>query len=213
MYSSHKQIGRVRVNKVNESKKNKRTRSQMKVLKKNRYDHLYKLQDDLFREGLDYSEYCNYIQEKINKDKFQYKGLSTNDLDNLKKRYRTKILMENNRYNEIGDKKELSRKRRAQFRKKKKELIDKKRGELIQKLFSVMKNQKNTSGVLRDTSNISTDVEHWNLIKKGLFTGGKYLDTHDMDWVKVYRVLVSNTTPHLFNLHSEYALNDYVINH
>ena len=64
MYSSHKQIGRVRVNKVNESKKNKRTRSQMKVLKKNRYDHLYKLQDDLFREGLDYSEYCNYIQEK-----------------------------------------------------------------------------------------------------------------------------------------------------
>ena len=35
-----------------------------------------------FKEGMSFEEYENYIQDKINDDKYYYKNLSTDDIEN-----------------------------------------------------------------------------------------------------------------------------------
>ena len=209
MYSSHGQIGRIRVNKVWESLKTKKTHVQHKKNKVTGLDKLFLLQKDLFRDGLNLNEYVEYLTGKINKKHYYYRGLNSDNIDALKKRYGDLIEKENMEYNRIGDEKALSRKRRKQFREKRGKLVYKKRKELIGELFKHMKST-NSIGVLRNTELLSDDPDKWGNTKKTLFSGGRYIETHDAKWVKVYRLIVSPLSCHLFNLHSLQEMNRYV---
>ena len=81
---------------------------------------------------------------------------------------------------------------------------------LIKELFRNMK-KSNTIGVLKNTDSLSTDPEKWNETKFVLFSGGRYIESHDKGWVNIYRKITSGFSPHLFNLHSIQSLNLYVL--
>ena len=209
MYSSHKQVGRSRVNKVREGLKTKKTHVQHKKRKVTGLDKLFLLQKDLFRDGLNLNEYVEYLTDKIDKKNYYYRGLNSDDIDALKKRYGDLIEKENMEYNRIRDEKALSRKRRKQFREKRRKLVYEKRRELIGELFKHMKSS-NSIGVLRNTELLSDDPDRWTETKKTLFSGGRYIETQDKKWNKVYSVIVSPLSCHLFNLHSLEEMNRYV---
>ena len=65
MYSSHKQVGRSRVNKVREGLKTKKTHVQHKKNKVTGLDKLFLLQNELFKEGLNLNEYVEYLSDKV----------------------------------------------------------------------------------------------------------------------------------------------------
>ena len=210
MYSSHHQVGRPRVNKVREGIKNKKTHVQKKNTKSSGLDKLFKLQEELLKEGLNENEYNDYIVNKIDNNKYYYRSLSNKDFELLKKRYYDLIVKESNRYSEIGDIKRINRKRRLDFRRKKKGMILEKKEILIKELFRKMK-KSNTIGVLKNTDSLSTDPEKWNETKLVLFSGGRYIESHDKVCVNIYRKITSGFSPHLFNLHSIQSLNQYVL--
>tara|TARA_B100000519_G_scaffold193404_1_gene195972 strand:+ start:205 stop:843 length:639 start_codon:yes stop_codon:yes gene_type:complete len=212
MYQNNKQVGRVRINKINEGRLRKKTHVQKKTLKKSRLHVLLDLQNKLFKEGLNHMEYCKYTQTKINDNKYHYRGLSENDFIYLKDRYSSLINRETNQYNEIGYIKEINRKKRKQFRKKKSRVIYEKRTELIKELLTKMR-KGNTNGILKSNESLSIDPNNWDYIKRLLFLGGRYIDTHDKEWTPIYKKLVSMGVYHLFNLHSNESLNEYIFNH
>ena len=76
MYSSHKQVGRTRVNQVREGLKTKKTHVQHKKSKVTGLDKLFLLQKELFREGLNLNEYVEYLTDKIEKKNYYYRGLN-----------------------------------------------------------------------------------------------------------------------------------------
>lgn len=209
MFCQDQQVGKTRVNKVQEGNRTKKTHVQFKKNNKTGLDKLFLLQNELFKEGLDLDEYVDYVTDKISNGKFYYKGLNSDNVETLKKRYSKMIEKENIRYNKIGDEKKLNRKRRKQFREKKRNMINEKKRELINLLFKHMKSS-NSIGVLRSTELHSDDPEKWNNTKKTMFTGGRYIEPHDVKWVEVYNKLTSYRTANLFDLHSLHALNNYV---
>lgn len=209
MFCRDSQSGRVRVNKVREGLKTKKTHVQNKKDRKTGLDKLFLLQHELFKEGLDLDEYVDYITDKIENKKYYYNGLTSENIDALKKRYSKLIEKENLKYNSLGDKKNINRKRRKQFREKKRNLIIEKKRELIEELYKSLKSSQSL-GVLRNTEFLSSDPEKWKSTKLNLFSGGRYIETQDINWVPIYAKLVSQHSHHLFDLHSNYALNDYV---
>ena len=116
MFCSNAQMGRTRVNKVREGLKTKKTHVQYKKNNVTGLDKLFLLQNDLFKEGLDLNEYVDYLTDKIEKKKYYYNGLNSENIEKLKERYEKLIEKENLNYNKIGDEKKLNRKRRKQFR-------------------------------------------------------------------------------------------------
>ena len=55
------------------------------------------------------------------------------------------------------------------------------------------------------------DPEKWAITKKHVFLGGRYLEKQDREsWVKVYKKIESPVKAHLFDLHSDQALNQFV---
>lgn len=209
MYSSHNQVGKTRVNKVRESLKSRKTHVQYKKSNKTGLDKLFLLQESLFKEGNDLDDYVDYITDKINKNCYYYRDLNTDKIDMLKKRYSNLIEKENLKYNKLGDEKALNRKRRKVFREKKRNMVNNRKRELINELFKHMKSS-NSIGVLRSTELHSDDPEKWNNTKKTMFSGGRYIETHDKKWVDVYNVLVSPSQCHLFNVHSTQEMNRHV---
>lgn len=209
MFCSDAQVGRTRVNKVRESLKTKKTHVQFKNDNKTGLDKLFLLQNSLFKEGLDLDEYVDYLTDKIEKKKYYYNGLNSENIDKLKERYEKLIEKENLNYNKIGDEKALNRKRRKQFREKKKNMIREKKRELIEDLFKNMKSSQSL-GILRSTELHSSDPERWNNTKRTMFSGGRYIETQDTKWVDIYSKLTSPYSYHLFDLHSSSALNKFV---
>ena len=209
MYCSHKQVGRIRVNRVRDGLKTRKTHVQYKKNTKTGLDKLFLLQKDLFRDGLNLDEYVEYVTDKIDKKHYYYRGLNSDNIDALKDRYSGLIEKENMEYNRIGDEKQLNRKRRNQFREKKKKIVYDKRRELMGELFKTMKSS-NSIGVLRNTELLSDDPDKWKNTKKTLFSGGRYIETQDAKWTKIYSKLVSPLECNLFNLHSYSELNRYV---
>tara|TARA_B110000967_G_C18890725_1_gene567165 strand:- start:1658 stop:2302 length:645 start_codon:yes stop_codon:yes gene_type:complete len=199
-----------RVNKSDESLKTKKTHVQYSKTKRaTGLDKLFLLQNDLFKEGLDLNEYINYVTDKVNKKHYYYNGLNSDNIDTLKGRYGNLIEKENNTYNQRGGEMKLNRKRISQFREKKRNMIYRKRMELIGSLLKTMKSS-NALGVLRNTELLSDDPNNWSNTKKSIFSGGRYIETQDKKWVEIYSKLVSPSTYHLFNLHSLKELDQYV---
>ena len=237
MYQNNSQVGRTRVNKIREGKKNPprskelykkdglhhiRPRSsisneipQYKVvgqLKKSNVtamDRLYGIQGDLLRDGLSLEEYKDYVQDKINKGKYYYKDLSVKNVASLNQRYRRLLQEDENKYNMIGESKKFNRRQRSLYRQKRKFLMDAKKTELIEELYSCMKRSKSI-GHLKGTDILSTNPDNWSRTKKLLFSGGRYLESQDSEWSPVYQKLNSMTSAHLFDLHSNTELPKYV---
>ena len=209
MYQNHSQVGRTRVNRLRESIKTKKTHVQLKKDNITGLDKLFKIQDEIFKEGLDADEYNDYILDKIQNKMYYYRGLSDEKIEKLNKRYGDMVEKENNNYTVIGKNKEISRKRRSDFKNKKRYMVDDKKRELIDSLLKEMK-RTTSIGVLKNTDNMSTDPSKWNNTKNLLFSGGRYLESHDHKWVDIYRKLSSNFSPHLFDLHSTSSLNQFV---
>lgn len=219
MFSSHNQVGKTRVNKVKEGKKRPpksrelhkkdglvqyKPRSSVvvktpdyKVIgqlkKKNVTDlqKLYELQDRLLQEGYTYSEYENYVQEKINADKYYYKNLSDEKLALLNKRYRRLTQKDTAKFNEREDDRSFKRRQRKLYRAKRKELVDESKRNLINSLFKALSDSK-VSGVSRNHDLLSDDPEKWNQTKLCLFLGGRYLESGDKNWANIYNTLNSS---------------------
>ena len=209
MFCSDAQVGRTRVNKVREGLKTKKTHVQHKKDNRTGLDKVFLLQNELFKEGLDLDEYVDYLTDKIEKKKYFYNGLNSDNIDALKERYSKLIEKENTRYNQIGDEKRVNRKRRKQFREKKRNLIREKKESLIDELYKNMKSSQSL-GILRNTDILSSDPDKFNNTKLNMFTGTRYIETQDKKWVDIYAKLSSPYTYHLFDLHSTTALNQYV---
>ena len=209
MYQNNKQMGRTRVHKIKESKCFKKTHVQFKKNKITGIEKLYMLQNDLFKEGLNANEYNNYIIEKINKKNYYYQSLTKGEIELLKKRFGDLIQKENNKFNEIGNLKKINRKRRFIFKEKKRKLINEKKKYLIETLFKEMK-KCSSIGVLKGNEGLSSDPDKWNHTKLLLFSGGRYIESGDKGWTRIYQKINSLCSHYLFDLHSNDALNEYV---
>ena len=84
MFCSNAQMGRTRVNKVREGLKTKKTHVQYKKNNVTGLDKLFLLQNDLFKEGLDLNEYVDYLTDKIEKKKYYYNGLNSENIEKPK---------------------------------------------------------------------------------------------------------------------------------
>lgn len=237
MYQNHSQVGRTRVNKIKEGKKNPpspkvlyksdglthlRPRSSIPVktpdckvvgqFRENKVtymDKLYGIQNYLLKEGLTMDEYTDYVQDKINNDKYYYKCLSVKDIALLNKRYRRLLQEEDSKYNSLGETKEFNRRQRRLFREKRKVVVDKKKSELIDELYNNLR-KSNSLGHLKNTDLHSNDPSRWSESKKTLFVGGRYLEGGDKDWCNVYHKINSQVSANLFDLHSNTELPRYV---
>ena len=218
MYCPNKQVGRTRVNKIREGKKlppksrelNKkdglahyRPRSSVKLptskykvvgqLKKSKVtglDKLYGLPKELLSEDYTCREYEDYVQDKINDEKYYYKILSQEEVVLLHKRYRRLVQQKNNEYNERGDEIIFNRKQRKLYREKRRGLMNEEKRKLINQLFKALTDSK-VSGVIKDVDLLSDDPDRWDNTKLCLFVGGRYIEASDKKWALIYRKLVS----------------------
>ena len=237
MFASDSQVGKTRVNKIREGNKrppkgrelNKddglvqfKKRSSIPV-RKNSYkkvgnvkqhsvtgfQKLLELQDFFIKEGMSFSEYQTYTQEKINNDKYYYVNLNDKQNSELLQRYRRLCQKKNDKNNAIEEKHNKSKEFRKQHRSKVSDAVREKKREKIDELFKEI-NRSSSIGVTRSTSILSSDPENWNETKKLLFLGGRYLESHDKKWVDVYNTLESPVRAHLFDLHSNSDLSRFV---
>ena len=153
----------------------------------------------------------NYIQEKINKEKYYYKNLSTEDIEFLKKRYKNKQSIKQNKLNMTLSERNRKNRQIKLFKEKKNRIIYEQKRGVIDALFREL-NKTKAIGVGRSTELLSNDPEKWTETKKCLFTGGRYFEGQDKGWVDIYQCLVSCNNAHLFNLNSHSELNDYIYN-
>lgn len=239
MFASDSQVGRTRVNKIKEGKKRPPKSRELNVddhlvhikprssieIPKNKYkiigqlpkknitgiDKLMQLQHYLLKEGYSVSDYKDYIQEKINNDKYYYKSLSDENISKLHKRYRLLVQKRDNQYNKLGDEKRMNRKQRKLFREKRKNVVDERKRELINKLFLEI-NRSNTIGLTHNCNLLKDKPENWNNTKLYLFTGGRYIESHDKKWVDIYEKLVSQNTSNVFDMNDKDDMYQYIMN-
>ena len=239
MYCTHSQVGRSRVNKVREGLKNPpksrelnkndklehvkyrssiplpkrkyKTLGQIKKTVVTRMDHLFALQDDFLRDEMNLLEYGEYIQGKINDGKYYYRDLSSEDVAQLKKRYRRKVQEKNNRRGVIVEKNEFNKKQKNAYRKKRQKLINSGKSELINELFQKMKRSRSL-GILKNNSSLSTDPSNWGNTKLTLFAGGSYIERDDKEWGGVYNKLNSMNTANIFDLQSNDDFHNLIVN-
>tara|TARA_B100000902_G_scaffold398897_1_gene467422 strand:+ start:1219 stop:1944 length:726 start_codon:yes stop_codon:yes gene_type:complete len=237
MFCNHKQVGRSRVNKVREGKKNppkgrllyrddkyvqmkprsshtsykpsEKTMGQIKKKSVTGVDMLFKLQKELFKEGFTMKEYENYIQEKINNDKYYYKSLSEDDVSRLHKNYRVMVMKKVNENTAREEDREMKKKQIKNFKEKRREMVEKRKVDLISDLVSELK-KTNALGISKNVGSLNITPDNWKYMKYMLFTGGRYLESHDKAWRKVYSTLVSPVMAHLFNKHANYEINQLV---
>ena len=201
MYNNHKQMGRSRVNWKNDSKKTKKTHVQQKKRNVTQMDKHYGLQRQFLRDGMNFLQYKNYIQEKINDNMFYYRKLSEEDVSKLHQRYRRLVQEKGNRVNELLEYRKRNNRQKILFKEKKIKIMDELKSKMIDQLLKVM----NKSDIL------TSDVDAWTRTKKLLFSGG-YIEKGDEKWSEIYRKIVSPVSAHLFDKHSHDALNEYIMN-
>ena len=203
--------GLTRVNTFNESKKRRKTHVQFVNKSLCGMDKLYQLQNEFFKDGMDYEDYENYIQEKINNDMFYYRNLSDKDVNELKGRYKSLHKKKKEKLNLTLAERAAKHDKKKLFKDKKRNMIIIQKTNAIEKLFKEI-NNTNGIGLTKSTGFLSSDPDNWGQTKKLLFIGGRYFESSDKNWVDVYRCIISSTSAHLFNLHSTSSLNEYVMN-
>jgi len=219
MYGHTRQSGRTRVNKVVEGKKFKKRTTQPTKDRSTPLTKLYGVQDELFKDGYSLKEYGNYIQDKINKDKFYYTRITESDVQTLKDRYARLITKEDQHYNELEDVKEMKRTQRKRFREKKREILCARRQELIHdfmKEFTRTSLSKSFNHVMTklDSKEYYYNVANWHITKKILFgCGGYYLIDTDRKWSSIYNLLVNRPSCNLVDCMNDKELNQYVFEH
>ena len=237
MFCNHNQVGRTRVNKVREGKKNppksrvihrndnyvqmkprsdtvsykprEKTIGQMKNNNTTGLDKLFQLQKDLFREGLNLKQYENYIQEKVNSDKHYYKNLSENDVTRLTENYRRKLKEKKDKYFETLENRTMKKKQIKNFKKKRGEMVYKRKQDIINELLKELK-KTGALGISKGVNSLTITPDNWQDFKLLLFTGGRYLESHDRGWTIQYKKLVSPVMAHLFNKSANYEINPLV---
>mgnify|MGYP006087247447 CR=1 FL=1 len=210
MFNNHSQVGKTRVNKVREGRKNRNTHVQYKKTNTTALDKLFLLHNELCKSGLNPGEYKNYVQEKVNNDKHYYKNISDEDVTKLNNRYKRLFQNNNNKVNKRRDEIDFSRNKKRNFREKKNKLVFEKKRELINGLFKEIK-KSNSSGITQNPELLSSNPDSWNTTKLLLFTGGQYLEGTDKNWVQIYQKIESMNTAQMFNLPSDYELRKYVL--
>ena len=201
MYNNHKQMGRSRVNWKHDSKKTRKTHVQQKKINITQMDKHYSMQRQFIKDGMNFLQYKNYIQEKINNNMFYYRKLSEEDVSKLHQRYRRLVQEEDNKVNELLEYRKRNKRQKKLFKEKKRVIIDEQKSKMIDQLLKVMNK--------RDI--LTSDVNAWTRIKKLLFSGG-YIEKGDEKWSEIYRKIVSPVSARLFNIHSHDALNEYIMN-
>jgi len=209
MYCSDRNVGKTRVNKFFSNKKNKSQNVQKRKLN-NSFEKLKLLQINLLKEELSQDEYEDYNQNKIDLKKAHYVGLTQDNIDELNKLYAKKIKKKENKLKITMEKHELNQTKRMDFTKKKTQIVNEKRTVLIQKILKELKSC-NSVGVSRNISNLSDDVEKWSETKKFLFLGGRYLESSDKDWCKLYDLFYKNDHC-LFNLKDKKDFHNFIKN-
>ena len=56
------------------------------------------------------------------------------------------------------------------------------------------------------------EPENWNNTKLYLFTGGRYIESHDKEWVDIYEKIVSQNTSNLFDMNDKDDMYQYIMN-
>ena len=237
MYCTDKQVGRTRVNKIRDRKKLPNGRilypddgfvqlkprssipsykprekqvGQIKNKSMTGMDKLFKLQDELIKKNMTMGEYTDYVQDKINNDKYYYKYLNDENIAKLNKVYRSKLQVKKNKRSVIVEKNELNKKQRSNYRNKKNIVITEQKQKIIDDFVKELK-KTNAIGISR---NIDSDItpSNFNTRKLFFFTGGRYLESHDKKWVDIYSKLVSGVNAQLFDKHSNTEMNNLVNN-
>ena len=213
MYCKNKQAGKTRVNVVSDRKKTGKAHVQHKRNgQTSGLDKLYQLQTEFFKDGMSSSDYNDYLQDKINKDMYYYKNLSSDDFDKLKKRYSRMGKSKKNNLNlSLSDRIRKKRQKKL-FNAKKSDMICRQKRGLIEGLFKEFSKSK-ALGITNSTQFLSSNPDDWNNTKNLLFTGGRYFESQDKGWVAVYQKIVSGNNAHLFDINSAEDLNRYVMDH
>ncbi len=219
MYSRTRQSGRTRVNKVVDGKvlKSRHKKTQPKKDRSTPLTKLYGLQDELFKDGYTLKEYDNYIQEKINKDKYYYTCITEAEVQKLKDRYARLINKEDQHYNAFDYSREMKQKQKKLFREKKKKILHERKQELIHKCIKIFTKTSSAQSFnrvmskLEDSKEYYYNLDNWNTTRKMLFgTGGSYLLDTDREWAKLYDLLVSEPSFKFVGCTSNKELNQYV---
>ena len=134
-FSMDRQSGRTRVNFVSDSKKNKNKPSQLKQNDVTGFDKLCELQNIFFKEGMDFSEYENYLQGKINNENYYYKNISQEDVEKLEKRYKKMINNRDNKLNLLLSERNRKNRQNKLFKEKKRTVINEQKKALIDVLL------------------------------------------------------------------------------
>jgi hypothetical protein len=204
MYSTDKQQGNIRVNKVVEGKRynkglNKRNRgASTGIAPSTQLDKLYELQKDFLVERMTPPRYEKYVQDKVTRGSYYYKTLSESDVDSLTKRYLQMTTRIQNRWNEVTDERVLKRRQLKLFRQKRQTCISDARGKLISELLCELGKIPAGKGILKNLT-LSSNPDNWKLTQNSLFLGGVYIEEHDKKWTSIYRRLMSYNSSHLFD--------------
>mgnify|MGYP003682075189 CR=1 FL=1 len=213
MYCNDKQAGRTRVNFVCERKKTGKTHVQHKnPVQGSGIDKLYKLQDEFFKDGMSASDYKDYVQDKINNDMYYYKNLSSDDFDKLTKRYSRMVQTKENNLNLTLSERTRKKRQKKLFKEKKSDMICRQKRGMIESVFKHISKSK-ALGITTTTQFLSSNPDEWNNTKNLLFTGGRYFEKADKEWVTVYQKIVSGNSANLFDINSAEDLNQYVMDY
>ena len=208
-----KQSGRTRTSFISDNKKTGKTRVQHKRNgQTSGLDKLYKLQDEFFKDGMSASDYKDYVQDKINNDMYYYKNLSSDDFDKLTKRYSRIVQTKENNLNLTLSERTRKKRQKKLFKEKKSDMICRQKRGMIESVFKHISKSK-ALGITNSTQFLSSNPDDWNNTKNLLFTGGRYFEKADKEWVTVYQKIVSGNSAHLFDINSSDDLNKYVMDY
>ena len=213
MMGKNKQAGKTRINVVSDRKKTGKTHVQLKGNGQTTgLDKLYKLQDEFFKDGMSASDYKDYVQDKINNDMYYYKNLSSDDFDKLTKRYSRIVQTKENNLNLTLSERTRKKRQKKLFKEKKSDMICRQKRGMIESVFKHISKSK-ALGITTTTQFLSSNPDEWNNTKNLLFTGGRYFEKADKEWVTVYQKIVSGNSAHLFDINSSDDLNKYVMDY
>jgi hypothetical protein len=195
-----KQSGKGCVNKVKDGKQNKRVKTQPKKSSlMTPYEKVRSLQQNLLQEGKSVSQYKDYIQDKINKEKHFYNQLSKDDVDQLNKDYENLIQKDNNQLNLVEEVRGVKRKQQKNFREQRTGKMNDYKQKGIKVLFKELDKIPPGRGIVK-TTHLSTNPKLWKETSNSLFTGGFYLLDSDKRWTSIYAKLSPMNSSALFDV-------------